>query len=84
VQGQEPEYSKQARKFLENLEKKPYDKITKAISLVPKGDIIPYKSIAGYFRLRVGGYRVLFEWVEDDKILVAFVEGRDKIYKKGV
>jgi len=79
-----PEYSKQADKFLHGLDKKTEQRIKDGIEKIPSGDIIPYRAKAGYFRLRIGSFRVLFKWVSDNQILVAVIDGRGQAYKKGV
>ena len=83
VQKQLPIFSEQAEKYLKSLDKKPRERLRSAVAKIPKGDIVPYKAMAGYYRLRVGDYRILFEWVSDEQIIVALVETRDRIYKKG-
>jgi mRNA-degrading endonuclease RelE of RelBE toxin-antitoxin system len=79
-----PEYSKQADKYLNNLDSKSEQRIKDSIEKIPSGDIIPYKAKAGYFRLRVGSHRILFRWVNDIQILIAVIDSRGQVYKKGV
>ena len=79
-----PEYSKQAKKYLENLDAKSQRRLKDGIEKIPLGDIKPYKSNPGYSRLRIGGYRILFKWVNDTQLLVALIESRGQAYKKGV
>jgi len=47
----------------------------------PEGDIKPVVGQPGRWRLRVGGYRALFE-VEDANILVTHIEPRGQAYTK--
>jgi mRNA interferase RelE/StbE len=47
----------------------------------PEGDIKPLSGQAGYFRLRVGKYRVLFRH-EDNIIFVTNIDPRGQAYKK--
>ena len=47
----------------------------------PKGDIISLTGQPGYFRLRVGGYRVLYR-IEDNTIFVTNIDPRGQVYKK--
>ena len=47
----------------------------------PKGDIKTLSGRAGYFRLRVGGYRALFR-IEDNTIFVTNIDPRGQVYKK--
>ena len=84
VQKLPPEYSKQADKYLKDLDKKTERRIKDGIEKIPAGDIIPYKAKAGYFRLRVGNYRILFKWLNDEQILIAIIDSRGQAYKKGV
>ena len=79
-----PEYSKQADKFLSGLDIKTEQRLKKGIEKIPEGNIRPYKSNPDYFRLRVGDYRILFKWLCDEQILVALIERRGQVYKKGV
>ena len=79
-----PEYSEQAKKYLDKLDKKAKQRIKKGIEKIPLGDIIPYRAKEGYYRLRIGGYRILFKWLSDEQILVAIIDSRGQVYKKGV
>ena len=84
VQSLPPEYSKQADKFLAGLDQKTEQRIKEKIEKIPEGDIVPYKGKAGYFRLRVGDYRILFSWINSEQILIAVIDNRGQVYKKGV
>jgi len=84
IQKLPPEYSKQADRYLNSLDKKTEQRIKVGIEKIPKGDIIPYKAREGYFRLRLGDYRILFKWLCDEQILIAVIDSRGQAYKKGV
>jgi mRNA interferase RelE/StbE len=84
VQKLPPMYSKRAGKYLEDLDKKTQQRLKKGIEEIPDGDIIPYKTRQGYFRLRIGGYRILFKWFSNEQIFVAVIDSRGQAYKKGV
>ena len=84
VQRLPPEYSKQADKYLSGLDKKTELRLKDSIEKIPDGDIIPYKARVEYFRLRVGNYRILFKWLNNDQILIAIIDSRGQAYKKGV
>jgi len=77
-------YSKQANKFLDKLDADAENKVMDAIDKIPDGDISPYRSKKGYFRMRVSDYRILFTWLESEIIFVAVIENRGQAYKKGV
>jgi len=79
-----PEYSKQADKYLLSLDKKSEQRIKNSIEKIPMGDIVPFKAKAGYFRLRVGNHRILFRWINENQILIAIIDHRGQVYKKGV
>ena len=79
-----PEYSNQAKKYLNALNKKTKQRIKRGIEKIPLGDISPYKKNLGSFRLRVGGFRIVFKWLSDEQILVMLINTRGQVYKKGV
>jgi len=79
-----PEYSKQAGKYLNGLDKKAQQRLRDGIEKIPLGDINPYKAKHGYFRLRIGGYRVLFKWMGVEQIYIALIDNRGQAYRKGV
>ena len=47
----------------------------------PEGDIKPLVGQSGYFRLRVGKYRILYR-IEDRTIFVTNIDPRGQAYKK--
>lgn len=79
-QKQLPEYTNQAKKFMDDLNKKAQQRLRKAIEKIPRGDIIPFKSKPGHFRLRVGNYRVIYKWISDCQILIFIIDNRGDIY----
>ena len=83
-QKQLPLLSKQAHKFIDKLDGKTQRLLQKAIDKIPKGDIVPYEKNKDYFRLRKGKYRILWRWVSDEQIIVAAIDSRGQIYKRGV
>ncbi|MCL1844846.1 MAG: type II toxin-antitoxin system RelE/ParE family toxin [Defluviitaleaceae bacterium] len=84
IQKKPPEYSKQAVKFLNKQDISTKLRIKTSIEKIPDGDIIPYQANKKYSRLRVGDYRILFNWVSDEQIFIAVIDGRGQVYKKGV
>ena len=79
-----PVPSKQAKKFLDGLDAKTQHRLRIAIEKIPEGDIAPYENNKDYFRLRVGKYRILFKWLSYEQILVAVIDSRGQVYKRGV
>jgi len=47
----------------------------------PEGDIKTITGWKGYFRLRIGGYRVLFH-IADETIIITNIDSRGQVYKK--
>ena len=74
---------KKAKKFIDKQDKIQRERIYKAIENLPSGDI---KILQGYetiYRLRVGEYRIIFEWIENKIIItVTDADNRGDVYKK--
>ena len=59
-----------ARKFIVRQTKRQQERILKAIAKLPfQGDLKPLQGHPGIFRLRVGGYRVIYT-VRNDLLMV--------------
>ncbi len=74
---------KQALKFIQKQDKPQRERILAAIAKLPSiGDIKPLVNRPGYFRLRVGDYRVIYT-VDNDVLTVFIVKvgNRGEIYK---
>jgi mRNA interferase RelE/StbE len=65
----EPDKSR-IKAALDGLKKKPQE-----------GDVRPVTGQPGYFRLKIGNYRVLFRYREDD-ILITHIDPRGQSYRK--
>jgi len=72
-----------ARKFIDSQPKAQQIRLLAAINLLPDvGDIRPLSGYAGVFRLRVGGFRVIYTKQEDIlRITVVNAGSRGQIYK---
>lgn len=74
-------YSKQAVKDLKSIQKQEAIKIMEQIAKLPLGDVKALQGSEGQrYRLRVGRYRALFYYLEND-IIIYKVAPRSKIYK---
>jgi mRNA interferase RelE/StbE len=77
--------SRKAQKFIDGLNDPVKSRIIDALEKLqqepPEGDIKPLYGDGG-FRLRVGGYRILFSKTQDN-LVVAEIGSRGQIYKKG-
>ena len=78
------ELSKQAVKTLSNLDLKRKTQIIDAIKNIPKGDVKPLKGCKNYFRLRVGDWRIVFCYKNNDVLLIAKIAPRGDVYKGGL
>ena len=58
------------------------DRIKSAIHEIPKEDIKPLQGqFSGLFRLRVGGFRVIFKYMDAETVYVYDIGSRGDIYK---
>lgn len=77
------EFDKRAIKFISKQPKPQRERLFKAISILPlSGDIKAMQGHPGYFRLRVGDYRVIYT-VDNNVLIVRIIEvgNRGDIYK---
>lgn len=73
---------KRALKFISKQDKNQQVKLYKAIYNLPAGDIKKMQNYSNTYRLRVGKYRVIFEWIENQIIIdVTDADSRGDIYK---
>lgn len=75
---------KPAKKFIDKLPGNDKRRIVSAIEALPdSGDIKKLKGTSGYFRLRVGNYRIIYT-VDNGKLIVYIVDAgnRGQIYNK--
>ncbi|MDE5817824.1 MAG: type II toxin-antitoxin system RelE/ParE family toxin [Lachnospiraceae bacterium] len=75
------EYSKEAVKHIQALDKTTKNRIKMAIEKIPIGDIKKLMGRENDYRLRVGGYRVLFS-KQRDIIIIKDVLPRGQAYKR--
>ena len=77
------EFDKRAIKFISKQPKPQRERLFKAISILPlSGDIKAMQGYPGYFKLRVGDYRVIYT-VDNNVLIVRIIEvgNRGDIYK---
>ncbi len=77
---------KKAKKHLENIKSADVAKIRKKIiklkdGFLPELDIKKLKGYPNHYRLRIGGYRVLFELQQNHIIIIYAILPRKKAYK---
>lgn len=74
-------YSRASVKVINSMDKATKQRIRAAIEKIPDGDIKPLKGSTGTYRLRVGGWRILFSYPEHDTILIEKIGPRGGVYK---
>lgn len=74
-------YAKAAVKVINGMDRATKQRIKAAIEKIPAGDIKPLKGSSGSYRLRVGGWRILFSYPGDDIILIEKIGPRGDVYK---
>lgn len=74
-------YAKAAVKVINGMDKATKQRIKAAVEKIPAGDIKPLKGSNGSYRLRVGGWRILFSYPEHDIILIEKIGPRGDVYK---
>lgn len=76
---------KRARKFVEQLPKPEKKRVLTAIAKLPNGDIkkLQGKKSSGYYRLRVGEYRIIYT-VDNGKLVITVIDAgnRGQIYNR--
>ena len=74
-------YSKSAVKVINGMDRPTKQRIRAAIEKIPEGDIKPLQGSKGSYRLRVGGWRILFSYPALDIILIEKIGPRGEVYK---
>lgn len=78
------QYSKIAVKSISEMDRKTQQRIKQAIEQIPNGNIIALQGRENEYRLRIGKYRIIFEYKQndDEKILcILDIGSRGDIYK---
>lgn len=75
-------FAKDAVKNIEKMDHKRRFNIKEAIEGIPEGDIKPMQGTpTGRYRLRVGGYRVIFRYDDAETVHILAIGSRGDIYK---
>jgi mRNA interferase RelE/StbE len=74
-------YSKRAIKTIKHLDAADKKRIKKGIDGMPLGDIIKLKGHTELYRLRVGDWRIVFSYPDDETILIEKIAPRGEVYK---
>jgi mRNA interferase RelE/StbE len=74
-------YGRAAEKYLDNQTPKARKRIMDAVDGLPAGDVRKLNGREGY-RLVVGGYRILFDYVDNTTVDVVIIGPRWDVYKR--
>lgn len=75
------EYTRRAEKELKSINEPMKTRIQIGIEQLPAGDISKLSGHKAHYRLRIGDYRVVFEQISEDNLLVTRVAPRGQVYK---
>ena len=75
------EYSKQAVKDISRLDSTTKSRIKKGIDGIPQGDIKKLQGNTELYRLRVGIWRILFTYPDNETVLIEEIAPRGGAYK---
>ena len=75
------QYSKRSVKAINRMDKPTKQRIKIAVEAIPNGDIKPLKGSNGSYRLRVGDWRIIFSYPQDNTILIEKIAPRGEVYK---
>ena len=76
------EYSKQSVKTIQRLDALTKQRIKHGIEGMPKGDIKKLQSHTALYRLRIGDWRIVFSYINDEAILIERIAPRGDVYKE--
>ena len=77
-------YTKTAAKAISAMDKQTKQRIKKGIEAIPQGDIVVLQGCESIYRLRIGKYRIIFEYREiyGKKVLyILDIDSRGDVYK---
>ncbi|MCL2357919.1 MAG: type II toxin-antitoxin system RelE/ParE family toxin [Defluviitaleaceae bacterium] len=74
-------FSRRAAKAVSRMDTATKSRVRRGIQSIPSGDVKPFKSSAGSYRLRIGDWRIIFSYQDNDTILVEDIGRRGQIYK---
>ena len=77
-------YSKAAVKYIHGLDKPSKQRIKKGIEGIPNGDIKPLSGSSRLYRLRVGDWRIVFSYPDENIVLIEKIAPHGEAYKGGL
>ena len=77
-------YTKAAVKAISAMDSQTKQRIRRGVEGIPAGNIKPLRGCNGLYRLRIGGWRVIFSYPDEATVLVEKVAPRGGAYKGGL
>ena len=77
-------YARSPVKTIASMDRPTKERIKKAIEGLPNGDVKQLKGSALLYRLRVGGWRIVFSCPNEDTVLIEKIAPRGDVYKGGL
>jgi mRNA interferase RelE/StbE len=74
--------SKSALRVIARMDVPTKQRIREGLAGLPQGDIKPLRGSPGNFRLRVGDWRIIFDYADNDTIEVKKIAPRGDAYKE--
>ncbi|MCL2634287.1 MAG: type II toxin-antitoxin system RelE/ParE family toxin [Oscillospiraceae bacterium] len=74
-------FSKQAVKSISRMDSTTKNRLKQGITAIPNGDIKPLKGTADSFRLRIGDWRIIFSYPDENTVLIEKIAPRGGAYK---
>ena len=78
------QYSKLAVKTISVMDFQTKQRIKKGIEGIPSGDIKSLQGYQGLYRLRIGKWRIVFSYPNEDTVLIEKIGARGDVYKGGL
>ena len=75
-------YSSQAVKALGRIDAPTRRRIGQGIQGIPQGDIKKLQGHTALYRLRVGGWRIVFSYIDAETVLIERIAPRGAVYKE--
>lgn len=77
------QYGKSAVKVISDMDSSTKQRIKQGIEGIPAGDIKPLQGYSGYYRLRVGKWRIIFNYPDSTTVMISKIATRGDAYKGG-
>lgn len=77
-------YSRASVRVINSMDKATKQRVRNAVERLPKGDVKPLSGSVRLYRLRVGGWRIVFSYPDSDTVVIEKIAPRGDVYKGGL